>query len=101
MGIYLTDPGAYEVFKDLFDKVITEYHRVPKVCHPDFNFKDPALPESGDKVVDFEDLDPEGKMIISTRARTGRNLLGHSFPPITNLKVNTVNSRYLDFGYLE
>lgn len=86
MGIYLTDPGAYEVFKDLFDKVIAEYHRVPKVCHPDFNFKDPALPESGDKVVDFEDLDPEGKMIISTRARTGRNLLGHSFPPITNSK---------------
>lgn len=81
MGIYLTDPTAYEVFKELFDKVITEYHRVPKVCHPDFNFRDPA-----DKVVAFENLDPDGKMIISTRARTGRNLLGHSFPPITNLE---------------
>ena len=79
------------MFRDLFEKVIKEYHKVDKVAHPPSSFHAPGASEDGDKVVDFPDLDPDGEMIISTRARTGRNLSGHGFPPITDLKVRLVN----------
>lgn len=87
VGIYLCDPDVYESdFRELFEKVISEYHKVPKVAHPAFSFHDPNISKDSEKFVDFPDLDPEGKMIISSRARTARNLLGHSLPPIADLE---------------
>ncbi|KAK3603321.1 hypothetical protein CHS0354_025927 [Potamilus streckersoni] len=74
VGLYACDPEAYTVFKDLFDAVIKDYHKVPAVNHPQPNFGDI-------KNLGFGDLDPDGKMIVSTRVRVGRSHNGFAFPP--------------------
>ncbi|XP_076444654.1 arginine kinase-like isoform X2 [Babylonia areolata] len=74
VGIYASDPEAYTTFSKILDKVIKDYHKVDKLTHPDPNFGD--LDNLG-----FSDLDPSGKMIVSTRVRVGRSHKGFGFPP--------------------
>lgn len=64
------------MFKDFFDAVIRDYHKVttPEIQHPKFNFGDIArLP--------FGDLDPKGEFVVSTRVRVGRTVKGYPFAP--------------------
>nr|BAE16970.1 hypotaurocyamine kinase [Siphonosoma cumanense]BAE54374.1 hypotaurocyamine kinase [Siphonosoma cumanense] len=82
IGIYACDPEAYVTFAEVFDKVVADYHGVPSnqpISHPAPNFGDlNNLP--------FNDLDPEGKYVISTRVRVGRSVDGIPFPPLINLQ---------------
>ncbi|XP_041355015.1 taurocyamine kinase-like [Gigantopelta aegis] len=78
VGIYACDPEAYKTFADILDPVIKDYHKIPEnkpIKHPHCDFGDP------DKLK-LEDLDPDGKYIISTRVRVGRSHDGMAFPPI-------------------
>jgi len=74
VGIYAPDAEAYSVFSALFDPIIEEYHAGFKQDqkHPDCDFGD---------VNSFQNLDPEGTYVVSTRVRGGRSLEGYPFNP--------------------
>ncbi|XP_039437019.1 arginine kinase Lit v 2-like [Culex pipiens pallens] len=74
VGLYAADAECYELFGALFKKVINEYH-------VDFG-DDKTHPASdwGDATT-FENLDPEGEFIVSTRVRCGRSIEGFPFNP--------------------
>lgn len=80
VGIYACDPEGYETFADVLDEVIKDYHKVDQVQHPKADFGD--LDDLG-----FGDLDPENKMIVSTRVRVGRSHAGMPFPPSATKEV--------------
>ncbi|PTL75256.1 phosphagen kinase [Vitiosangium sp. GDMCC 1.1324] len=72
IGIYAGDSDSYAMFSRVFDPVIREHSRYDMRGHPsDFSLE--GLPT--------ENLDPEGKFIVSTRIRVGRNLATYAFPP--------------------
>lgn len=77
VGLYACDPEAYTTFRELFDGVIRDYHKVPAgqaITHP--------KPDFGDlNNLDFGNLDPDGKHVVSTRIRVARSVEGYSFPP--------------------
>ncbi|CAG5123632.1 unnamed protein product [Candidula unifasciata] len=78
VGLYACDPEAYKVFAELLDPVVKDYHKLPEkknIHHPHSDFGDLEKHK-------LEDLDPEGKYIISTRVRVGRSQEGYGFPPI-------------------
>ncbi|CAG9855958.1 unnamed protein product [Phyllotreta striolata] len=74
MGVYAGCPECYDLFGDLFDELIREYHGDFKksAVHPPMDWGEPGQ---------LQDLDPEGKYIISTRVRTARSLKGYPFNP--------------------
>ncbi|XP_046916694.2 arginine kinase [Dermatophagoides farinae] len=73
IGVYAPDPDAYQIFSDLFNRIIDEYHNFSATeKHPTSDFG---------KLSDFIDLDPENKFIISTRIRCGRSVKGFPFNP--------------------
>ncbi len=74
VGIYACDPEAYDVFSDVMHPVLKDYHKVKELKHPASNFGDVSK-------LDFGDLDPSGKYIVSTRVRVGRTHQGFGFPP--------------------
>ncbi|OJT20530.1 arginine kinase [Archangium sp. Cb G35] len=72
IGIYAGDSDSYELFSRVFDPVIREHSRYKMSGHQsDFSLE--GLPT--------ENLDPEGRFVISTRIRAGRNLAKYAFPP--------------------
>nr|KAI8759081.1 arginine kinase-like [Biomphalaria glabrata] len=82
VGIYASDPEAYATFSELFDPIIKEYHKLPEkkaLHHANCDFGDVNKSK-------LEDLDPEGKFIVSTRIRIGRSLDGFGFPPILTVQ---------------
>lgn len=71
IGIYAPDSDAYQTFAELFNPVIHEYHGFKSSDkHPKMDFGDCNK---------FENLDPEGEFIVSTRIRCGRSLAGELF----------------------
>jgi len=73
VGIYAPDPEAYTTFADIFDPIIEEYHGFQKTDkHPASCFG---------YGLDFPDLDPERKYILSTRVRCGRSVENFPFSP--------------------
>ncbi|XP_020816584.1 arginine kinase-like [Drosophila serrata] len=74
VGVYAPDPEAYTVFADLFDPLIEDYHKgfCKTAKHPEASYGQGS---------DFENLDPEGKYIVSTRVRCGRSIKGFPFNP--------------------
>ncbi|PLX67437.1 MAG: arginine kinase [Denitrovibrio sp.] len=66
VGIYAGDLESYKIFAPIFDKIIADYHNFST---SDSHTSDLTPPESG-----WANPDPEGKYIISTRIRVGRNL---------------------------
>lgn len=74
VGIYASDPEAYEVFAPVLNEVIKDYHQVSKVWHPD--------PDFGK--IECVDLNQGSDMIVSTRVRVGRSHEGYGFPPVLN-----------------
>lgn len=79
VGVYASDPDAYTTFAPLLDAVIKDYHKVNELNHPNPDFGDV------DKL-DFGDLDPAGKLIVSTRVRVGRSHDSFGFPPVLTLE---------------
>ncbi len=66
IGVYAGDAESYELFSPLFDPIIKEYHGfgVDDIHKSNLNLDD----------LDIKNPDPDGKYIISTRIRVGRNL---------------------------
>ncbi|CAH1123280.1 unnamed protein product [Ceutorhynchus assimilis] len=73
IGIYAADPECYQVFADLFDPIIEEYHHVSRTD------KQPAT-DWGPSTT-FGNLDPKGDYIVSTRVRCCRTMKGYPFNP--------------------
>lgn len=71
-GIYAPDAEAYTTFKEIFEPIIMEYHKPKALPHP-------AL--CWGKTSDWEDLDPKGEYIVSTRIRCARSVEGYSLNP--------------------
>ena len=76
IGIYAGDAESYEVFSDIFDPVIEEYH---------------GFVQGGKHISDFSpveliDPDPEKKYIISTRVRVARNIDKFTFTSHIDLR---------------
>lgn len=74
IGVYAGSHDSYNVFEELFDKVIEDYHGHSKTAkHQAENYSAkinaPDFPED------------EAKMIISTRIRVGRNLANFPLGP--------------------
>ena len=81
-GIYAADPESYEAFRDVFDKIIIDYHHcqgAPSHPEPDFGDIDN---------LNFGDL---GDLVVSTRIRVGRNVEGKTFPPLISKEVIIVS----------
>lgn len=72
IGLYALDRESYQVFGGVFDPVIELYHGFgPDQKHvSSFDISER----------DVDNVDPEGKYIISTRIRVARNILGYPFP---------------------
>ena len=66
IGVYAGDKESYEVFKELFNPIIKDYH----------NFTENNKHQSNLNIADLNinNPDPTGKYILSTRIRVGRNL---------------------------
>ena len=86
IGIYASDPEAYTTFREVFDEVIRDYHKMGpgEIKHP------PPTFGQMDKLP-FGDLDPEGKYIISTRVRVGRSVVNLPFSPLITIQVRFYN----------
>jgi len=74
VGIYAPDAEAYKVFGALFNPIIEDYHKGFSQTdkHPACDFGD---------VDSLQNVDPEGKYVLSTRVRGGRSLEGYPFNP--------------------
>ncbi|KAK4873346.1 hypothetical protein RN001_015375 [Aquatica leii] len=74
IGIYAPDAEAYDVFAELFDPVIEDYHigftKTSK--HPQSDWGN---------VNSLVNVDPTGDFVVSTRVRCGRSLQGYPFNP--------------------
>ena len=73
-GIVAGDEESYELFKELFDPIISSRHGgyAPDAKHPtdlDVN-----------KLSDTK-IDPTGKYVLTSRCRTGRSVRGFRLPP--------------------
>lgn len=75
VGIYACDPDAYTTFEDVFNPVIKAYHKVDSINHPVPTFGTEAEMKA------LENIDPENKMVLSTRIRVARSHKKYPFPP--------------------
>ena len=66
IGVYAGDKESYDLFDKLFDPIIKEYHGFGKDDKHQSNLNPDDL--------NAPNPDPEGKFIISTRIRVGRNM---------------------------
>jgi len=66
IGVYAGDVESYELFDRLFDPIIEEYHGFGKEDRHQSNLNPDDL--------QAPNPDPEGKFILSTRIRVGRNV---------------------------
>ncbi|WP_201352834.1 phosphagen kinase [Hydrogenimonas urashimensis] len=70
IGVYVGDEESYDLFAPLLYPIIREYHGVD-LHAPHRSDMDPVH-------LDIDNPDPQGRFILSTRIRVGRNL--HCFP---------------------
>merc|ERR1719359_1856769 len=75
VGLTAGDEDCYEVFKELFDPIISDRHNGYK---PDD--KQPTNLKI-DEILDT-DIDPHNKYVLTTRVRTGRSVRGFKLPPV-------------------
>jgi len=74
VGVVAGDEESYEVFKDLFEPIISDRHNGYGI-----NDKQPTDMDIS-KISDV-DIDPFGKYVLTTRVRTGRSVRGFKLPP--------------------
>merc|ERR1711937_863057 len=73
-GMTACDEESYDVFKELFDPVISARHGGYGA--------DAKQPTNLDiSQLSDTDIDPEGKYVLTTRVRTGRSVKGFRLPP--------------------
>ncbi len=77
IGVYAGDEESYTTFAPLFDPIIKEYHS--------FGKNDMHISNFDTKDLDIVNPDIEGKFIISTRIRVGRN--------VANFPLGTIISK--------
>jgi creatine kinase len=71
IGVYAGDPESYTMLAAIFNPIIREYHKYEMTGHKsDFSLEG----------LEIVDLDPEGKYVVSTRIRVGRNFAKYAFP---------------------
>lgn len=70
IGIYAGDEQCFQTFSQIFDPIISEFHKFSKQKNHKSNIRQITLPNP----------DPDGKFILSSRIRIARNLAGFSFP---------------------
>ena len=93
-GIYASDPDAYEVFGEVFEPIIKEYHGVSTLSHP--------APDFGNlNNLGFGDLDPKNEFINSTRIRVGRSHAYFGFPPTTSESVSIYKPPDISVGSIK
>jgi creatine kinase/arginine kinase len=89
IGVYAGDEETYTLFAKLFDPIIQEYHG--------FNSTDKHKSNLNPNDLNAPNPDPDGKYIISTRIRVGRNVdnmpLG---PAISKEQRNAVESSVVE-----
>merc|ERR1711934_189122 len=74
VGMTACDEESYEVFKELFDPVISARHNgYGADAKQPTNLEITSLSDT--------DIDPEGKYVLTTRVRTGRSVKGFMLPP--------------------
>ncbi|KAF2362814.1 ATP:guanido phosphotransferase N-terminal [Trinorchestia longiramus] len=75
IGVYAPDAESYDLFKELFDPIINEYHEVQgqRIQHPPMNFG---------SVYSLGNFDEFGSYVVSTRVRCARNIEGYPFNPL-------------------
>jgi len=86
VGVYAGDAESYHLFSPLFDPIIADYHGFSKTDrhHSDLNLNQLTAPNP----------DPDGRFILSTRIRVGRNIEGLPLgPAITKAQRNLVESQ--------
>merc|ERR1711990_1418704 len=73
-GIVAGDEESYELFKELFDPIISSRHGgyAPDAKHP--------TDSDVNKLSDTK-IDPTGKYVLTSRCRTGRSVRGFRLPP--------------------
>ena len=79
-GIVAGDEECFEVFKELFDPIISARHNgyAADAKHPtDLDVS---------KLSDTK-IDPTGKYVLTSRCRTGRSVKGFRLPPACSFEV--------------
>ena len=66
IGVYAGDKESYTLFNKLFDPIIQDYHK--------FNKEDKHSSNLNSDDLNAPNPDPDGKYILSTRIRVGRNM---------------------------
>jgi creatine kinase len=75
VGMTAGDAESYEVFKDLFDPVIS-------ARHGGYDHRAGPQPTNLDiEQLSTTDIDPYNSYVLTTRVRTGRSIKGYKFPP--------------------
>jgi len=93
VGMVAGDDECYELFKELFDPVISARHNgyAPDAKHPtdlDVN-----------KLSDTK-IDPTGKYVITSRCRTGRSVKGFKLPPVCTFEERRATEKAVVKGLL-
>jgi len=79
VGVVAGDEESYEVFKALFDPVISARHNGYAA--------DAKQPTNLDIAqLSDTDIDPTGKYVLTTRVRTGRSVRGFKLPPVISFQ---------------
>ena len=79
VGMTAGDEESYQVFKALFDPVISARHGGYAA--------DAVQPTNLDiSQLSDTDIDPEGKYVLTTRVRTGRSVRGFKLPPVISFE---------------
>lgn len=77
MGAYCCDMESLDTFGELFEPMILTYFNTNQY-HPESDYGDLTNEETMD-MLDLAKLDTDNTMIVSTRVRVARNLLGYSY----------------------
>src|SRR3989338_3249266 len=73
VGVYAGNEESYSLFASLFNPIIQEYH--------DYDVAGQHKTDLNPEHLTADSLDSEGRHIVSTRIRVGRNLKGFAFAP--------------------
>merc|ERR1719402_1013298 len=94
VGLVAADEDCYEVFKELFDPVVSARHGgyAPDAKH--------ATCMDVSKVSDIK-MDPSGKYILTSRCRTGRSVRGFRLPPCCSFEERREIERVLVKGLMK
>ena len=90
-GLVAGDEECYELFKDIFNHVISVRHRgYPAYAKHSMEMYVSKLSETK--------IDPTGKYVLTTRCRTGRSLRRIPLPPATNFEQRRETERVIVKG---